>query len=81
MLNGWPFIMAATAPREILNKIDETILALISGGAVGSYSIAGRSISRYSLTELRGLRDYYAAQADAEESGGGVTYADMRGDV
>lgn len=63
--------------QEIVEAVEAQILALISGGAISNYSIAGRSIARFSLTELRNTRDYYQGKIDAALYGNGVTYAHM----
>jgi hypothetical protein len=63
---------------EIVEATDAAILALMNGGAVQNYTLAGRSISKYSLRELKELRDDYASMVADESSGGGVVYPDFR---
>ena len=45
-----------TSIQGMLNAVDQAIAALIAGGAVQSYSIAGRNIQKMRLDELRNLR-------------------------
>jgi hypothetical protein len=45
----------STAQQQ-LELVDAAITTLLAGGAVQSYSIKGRSLSRYSLAELRQLQ-------------------------
>jgi hypothetical protein len=66
--------------QEIVQKLDEAILAIATGGAVASYSIAGRSITKMSAGDMIRLRDYYQVKVDTASSGGGITYAYMGSD-
>lgn len=54
--------ITAAEARAIVDAID----AQITGNTelAQSYSINGRSLSRYSVDELLKLRDYYEAKAD-----------------
>ena len=63
--------------QEIVEAVDAQILALISGGAISNYAIAGRSIAKFSMTELRSARDYYQGKIDSAMYGNGITYAHM----
>lgn len=65
--------MTATA-EEIIDAIDDAILAKLEGGAVRSYEIQGRSLTHMSLKELRDLRREYAAINNAQQ-GGRTNYA------
>lgn len=65
----------ATRPADIVKAIDAEIESRISG-SVSSYSIAGRSFTKTSLSELMDIRARYADIA-ALESHGGITYADL----
>lgn len=71
--------MASTDTFDrIIQAIDAAILVKMTGGTPQSYSIAGRSITHYSLAELTNLREFYQAKVDESSNSGGVTYADFR---
>jgi hypothetical protein len=54
--------------------IDEAIAVIVSGGAVRAHSPQpGLNLERYSLDELRRLREMYSSQAAAEGQGGNRT--------
>lgn len=53
----------------MITKIDEAIEAILDGGAVSSYQIRGRSLARYSLSELRELRAEYSKIASSSQGG------------
>jgi len=63
--------------QEIVEQIDAAILAIVSGGAIANYSIANRSIGKYSLRELYDMREKYQGKIDAAMHGNGITYAHM----
>ena len=67
--------MPETRPAEIVQAIDAEILARVSG-SVSSYSIAGRSFTKSSLSELYTMRARYADLA-ALQAGYGTTVADL----
>ena len=46
----------------------ESILAGKADSDVSSYSIAGRSLTKMSFTELLEARDYYRAEANKEKA-------------
>ena len=50
-----------------LDAVQAQIRALISGGAVQQYSIAGRSLSRYSLSDLMALESKLKAEVKREQ--------------
>lgn len=50
-------LVILTDKKAQLKAVNGAIDTLLSGGAVQSYSIRGRSLNRYSLTELMSLRD------------------------
>ena len=52
-----------------LQKVRDAIDALMDGGAVQSYSIAGRDLSHYSLQGLMQLERRLVAQVNAERTG------------
>lgn len=67
--------MAATA-QELLDAVNDAILAILSGGAVKSYGIggsSGRTLERMSLDELRTLRAELMEQVAASNSSTGRT--------
>lgn len=59
----------------MLDNVETAINAIMSGGAVQSYNIAGRNIQKYSLTELQNLRLQLKREIDAESSTGATNYA------
>ena len=50
-----------------LDAVQAQMRALISGGAVQQYSIAGRSLSRYSLSDLMALESKLKAEVKREQ--------------
>lgn len=48
--------MTVPTNQEMLDAVNTAIQAILSGGAVQSYSINGRNLQKYSLTELYNLR-------------------------
>lgn len=49
--------MSAPTKQEMLDNVENTINARMTGGAVQSYSIGGRNLQYTSLSELIKLRD------------------------
>jgi hypothetical protein len=43
-------------PAELLVKVETAIAAILDGGAVQSYSIGGRNLSRMPLEDLQDMR-------------------------
>lgn len=70
--------MAKTA-AEILSVIQDAIHAIVSGGAIKEYELAGKQISKYSLSELQELERYYAGKVATQRTGGNTTFARMDG--
>jgi len=69
--------MTAPTKAEMLENVETAINARLTGGAVQSYSIAGRNLQYISLSELMSLRDKLKKEI-ASESGTSVrTYADF----
>lgn len=61
---------------ELLVKVKAAIVARMNGGAVQSYTVAGRDIQYCTLKELLELRDYLERKIDsASSTTGGRTYA------
>jgi len=60
--------MSAPTKEEMLENIEIAINALMTGGAVQSYSIGGRSVQKIPLSELqrmrKDLKDEIAARKD-----------------
>ena len=60
--------MSAPTKEEMLENIEIAINALMTGGAVQSYSIGGRSVQKIPLSELQRMRkelkDEIAARKD-----------------
>jgi len=57
--------MASPTPQEMVEAIDNAISTILSGGVVQEYAIEGRSLSRYSLAELRDMRKQYVGEIQA----------------
>ena len=56
-----------TQAQTDLDAVQAQIRALISGGAVQQYSIAGRSLSRYGLSDLMELESKLKAEVKREQ--------------
>ncbi len=54
-----------------INSVNDAIRGLISGGAIQGYSIAGRTVSKYSLADLQNLKKMYQDELRAAESRSG----------
>ena len=65
--------MTATA-QQIIDSIDDAILAKLQGGAVRSYAIGDRNLTNMSLKELRDTRKEYANILN-QDKGGRKNYA------
>lgn len=63
--------------QEIVEAIDTAVLNIVSSGGIASYSIAGRSITKYNMGEWMMLRDKYKAEIDSAMYGSGITYAHL----
>jgi hypothetical protein len=66
--------MSAPTTQEMLDNVNTAINGILTGGGVQSYSINGRSLTKYSLGELQTLKKDLQAQL-AAESGDGRVYA------
>jgi len=65
---GSPGAFDGRSQAEIdLDAVKSAIRTLISGGAVQQYSIAGRSLSRYSLGDLMALESSLKAEVKREQ--------------
>ena len=67
--------MSAPTKQVMLDNVETAINTIMTGGAVQSYSIAGRNLQKYSLTELTKLRDQLRREIAAESSTGATNYA------
>lgn len=54
--------------EKLLDAVNQAITAYANGGLVQSYSIKGRSLSRYSLDELMRMRDRLSSQVAREKA-------------
>jgi hypothetical protein len=54
--------------EKLLDAVNQAITAYANGGLVQSYSIKGRSLSRYSLDELMKMRDRLSSQVERERA-------------
>jgi len=71
--------MATVTASEMLENVNTAINAILTGGAVQSYSVGSRRLDRMTLSELRSLRKELQAEVDA--AGGRATnYAEFEGD-
>ena len=61
--------MPAPTPSEMVSQIDEAINAILLGGH-SSYVVAGRSVTRLDIKQLKELRDHYSVLASRESNGG-----------
>lgn len=66
--------MASPTLAAQLEAVETAILNLMTGGAVKSYSIGDRNISRMNLSELTAWRDQLKAEI-SNSNGGAVNYA------
>ena len=57
-----------TQLQEDLDAVKAAIRAIVSGGAVQQYSIAGRSLSTYSLSDLMQLEAKLKAEVKREQA-------------
>ena len=58
-----------------LQKVRDAIDALMDGGAVQSYTIAGRDLTHYSLAQLMELERRLITQVNSERSDNMANYA------
>jgi hypothetical protein len=65
--------MSTPTNQEILNAVKTAIKAILDGGAVQSYTVNGRNLQKYNLSELMDLQREYE-QRVAAESGGATNY-------
>lgn len=71
--------MAAPSTQEMLDNVRTAINAVLTGGAVKSYTVDGVAIDRYSLDDLLALESRLAARLSAEQSGGTRNFATFGG--
>ena len=67
--------MAAT-PQELLDAVNDAILAILTGGAVKSYGVGNRNLSRMSIKDLYNMRAKLEAQVSAAT--GSTNYAEFK---
>lgn len=70
--------MATPTNQEMLDAVKEAIQARLTGGAVRTYSINGRDIEYYSLTELYDLKRKLE-RAISADNGNGRTFVEFVG--
>jgi hypothetical protein len=68
--------VTAATDAEMLVKVNEAITAVLNGGAVQSYSIAGRNLQRCTLKELWDLRTKLE-QAISNAAGSGRNFVEF----
>lgn len=67
--------MPVPTTQEMLDAIDGVRYALMTGGAVKTYSIDGRMIDRFSPKELSDLQHEYRMRLARETDGANRTFA------
>lgn len=72
--------MPVPTTQELLDSVNTAIAARLAGGAVQAYTVNGRNLQRDPIPDLLKLRNELIAQLNAEQSGGGRTYATF-GDI
>ena len=65
--------MSVPTTQEMLDNVNIAINSILTGGAVQSYSINGRSLQRMPLSELQSLKKNLLSQL-ADENGYGRSY-------
>lgn len=65
------------AVQTLLDNVETAINAILTGGAVKSYSVNGRQLERMELSDLMSLRDKLKAEIASSTSGGTTNYADF----
>jgi hypothetical protein len=72
---GFSLVVVLTSLESQLNAVKQAISALITAKPVQSYSIRGRSLSYYSLAELRSLKSELEAEIALKANGAGGRFA------
>lgn len=62
----------ATDAQTLLDNVNDAINAILTGGAVQSYSVNGRNLSRMSLKDLRELRRELQSEANNSATAGSM---------
>ena len=75
MANNRP-CMAASA-QEMLDAVNDAILARLAGRAIDEYTVIGMSLKKTPLADLRHLRDQLASEV-SRAGVGTFTFADLR---
>jgi hypothetical protein len=85
LLTVLPNLATASTPYPTLTEAEESLAAvrkaiktILEGGAVASYSIRGRNLSRYSLAELRSLELELRQDVQRELKAAGLLNTDRR---
>ncbi len=68
--------MAATA-QQIIDALNDAILAKIQGNVVQSYSVNGKDIKYMSLDQMRKFRMELQTEISASTGGGSINYVDF----
>lgn len=64
------FLLMSVSAQTMLDNLETAINNMLAGGAVQSYSIAGRNLQRMSLKELMDLRNSLRAEIARSGSAG-----------
>lgn len=64
--------------QALLDKVNAAIAAILDGGTVQRFSIRGKDITLYTLSELMALRVELQHEAAEESAGASVVYARLR---
>ena len=69
--------MSVPTKQEMLDHVNTAIDEIVAGGAAHSYSVGGRNLQRYSLTELMDFRNHLQSEVNAESSAGTTNFAEF----
>lgn len=67
----------SVSAQTMLDNVETAINNILTGGAVASYSVNGRSLQRMTLKELRDLRDQLKTEVARGETGGTTHLAEF----
>ena len=68
----------SVSAQTMLDNVETAINNILTGGAVHSYTIDGRSLQRMSLKELRDMRDQLKLEVARAETGGTTSLAEFK---
>jgi hypothetical protein len=65
----------AVGSQTLLDAVEQAILDLTTGGAIVSYAISGRQVTKANLTELFNIRDRLRLEVGRAAGGGASGYS------